>query len=173
MPSFACSKNCGLQQGRVRQLALRASLESVSGSDHERVAWSLYKCGVPPVCIPRATGDKRVKRISRTLWVHGTATTCHKQEEGGFAPFHPAFPGQFHILSQGLVVGCFNYPLGEVLWKDANLQHSSNSNNDRGVVALILEEHLLIYSHITNIMPDRGVLRIHKKVYTFEFCYRW
>ena len=43
LPSFACSKNCGPRQGRVRQLALRASLESVGGSDHERVAWSLYK----------------------------------------------------------------------------------------------------------------------------------
>ena len=64
VPSFACSKNSGPRQGRVRQLALRASLGSVGDSDHERVSWSLYKCEVPPVCIPGATGDKGVKRIS-------------------------------------------------------------------------------------------------------------
>ena len=60
VPSYACSKNCGPQQGRVRQLTLRASLESVGGSDHYRVASSLYKCEVPPVRIPRprVTGDK-------------------------------------------------------------------------------------------------------------------
>ncbi len=60
VPSFACFKSSGPQQDRVRQLALslRASLDSACGSDHERVAWSLYKREVPPVCIPRATGDK-------------------------------------------------------------------------------------------------------------------
>ena len=34
------------------------------------------------------------------------------------APPMTAFPGQFHINfipTQGFVVGCFNYPLGEVL----------------------------------------------------------
>ncbi len=87
VPSFACSKNYGPRQGRVRQLALRASLESVGGSYHERVAWSLYKCEDPPVCVPRATGDKGVKRISpHTLGTRDHATTCHKQEEGAFPP---------------------------------------------------------------------------------------
>ncbi len=43
VPSFACSKNCGPWQVWVRQLALRASLESVGGSDHKQVARSLYK----------------------------------------------------------------------------------------------------------------------------------
>ena len=66
-------------------------MESVGGSDHERVAWSLYKREVPPVCIPRATGDKGVKRISlHTLGTRDRATTCHKQEEGTFPPVLPS-----------------------------------------------------------------------------------
>ncbi len=67
--------------GRVRQLALRASLESVGDSDR-----SPYKCKVPPVCIPRATGDKGVKRISpHTLGTRDRATTCHQTARGGFS----------------------------------------------------------------------------------------
>ncbi len=110
VPSYACSKNCGPQQGRVRQLTLRASLESVGGSDHYRVASSPYKCEVPPVCIPRVTGDKGVKQtFLHTLGTWDRATTCHKQEEGAFT-----------IKSTNFVGGCFklkrfNYPLGEVL----------------------------------------------------------
>ncbi len=121
VPSFTCSKNCGPRQGRVRQLALRASLESVSGSDHERVAWPLYKHEVPLVCIPRATGDKGMKRMSpQTLGTRDRAKTCHKQEKGAFSPVSPSISlGSFTFYH----IGCFNYPLGEVLWKDANLQH--------------------------------------------------
>ncbi len=88
-------KNCGPRQGRIRQLALRASLESVDDSDHKRVAWLLYKREVPPVCIPRATGDKGVKRKSpHTLGTRDHATTCHKQEEVAFPPrgFSPVSP---------------------------------------------------------------------------------
>ncbi len=62
--------------------------------------------------------------IPRTLRVHSQdcATTCHKQKEG-FPPwFTLHFSGQLHISSKGFVIGCFNCPLGEVLWKDANLQ---------------------------------------------------
>ncbi len=62
---------------RVRsdKLALRASLGSVRDSNHERVSWSLYKCEVPPVCMPGVTGDKGVKRYPRTLRVHVTDNT--------------------------------------------------------------------------------------------------
>ena len=107
VPSFTCSKNCDPRQGRVRQLALRATLESVGGSDNERVAWSLYKCEVPPVCIPRATGDKGVKRISlHTLGTRDRATTCHKQEDGAFSRFTQRFLGSFtfHLKDSSLDV---------------------------------------------------------------------
>ena len=94
-------------QCRVRQLALRASLETVGDSDHERVAWLLYKGEVPPVCIPRATGDKGVKQISlHTLGILDHATIC--QEEVVFLPrgFSPVSPSIslgsfiFHLLDQ-------------------------------------------------------------------------
>ncbi len=102
VPSFTCSKNCDPRQGRVRQLALRATLESVGGSDNERVAWSLYKCEVPPVCIPRATGDKGVKQISpHTLGTQDHATTYHKQEEGAFPPVSPRISWAFsHFVTR-------------------------------------------------------------------------
>ncbi len=105
VPSFSCSKKYGPRQGRVRRLALRASLESVGDSDPEQVAWLLYKCEVPPVCIHRVTGDKGVKRIS----LHTLGTP--------------------EILPQGFAVGCFNYPLGEVLCQGANLQQGTTQQH--------------------------------------------
>ena len=41
-----------------------STLGSVGDSDNERVSWLLYKREVPPVCIPGATGNKGMKRIS-------------------------------------------------------------------------------------------------------------
>ena len=80
---FRPPQNSGPRQGRVRQLAPRASLGSIGESDHERVSWSLYKRGVPPVCIPGATvGDKRVKGYPRTLWVHMTVHTSTQVHPG-------------------------------------------------------------------------------------------
>ena len=65
MPSFAGPKavvpSCG---SWVRQLALRASLESVGDSDRKRVAWSLYEHEIPAGWIPRARGNKGMIRIS-------------------------------------------------------------------------------------------------------------
>ncbi len=97
------------------------------------------------MCIPRATGDKGGKRISpHTLGTRYRATTCHKQEEG-------AFP-LFHISSQGFVVGCFNYPLGEVQWKDSNLQHRTGQANPCHVVVQI--KGMQILSHLGKRLKD-------------------
>ena len=86
VPSFACSKNCGPRQGRVRQLALRASLESVGDSDHERVAWSLYKREVPPVCIPRATRRQRGEmNIPTHSGYTGPCNNLSQTGRGGFS----------------------------------------------------------------------------------------
>ena len=85
-------KNSGPRQGRVRQLALRASLGSVSDSDHERVSWSLYKREVPPVCIPGATGDKGMKRISRHA--HMLKSGAHE--------FEGLSSNAWHLYSMGL-----------------------------------------------------------------------
>ncbi len=129
VPSLVCSKNCGPRQGRVRQLALRASLESVGDSDHKQVAWSLYKREVLPVCIPKATGDKGGEmNIPAHVGYTGPCNNLSQTGRGGFSPcFIQHFSGQFHISPQGFVIGCFNYPLGEVQSKDANLQHSTAS----------------------------------------------
>ncbi len=74
--------------GQVRQLPLKACLESVSDSDHKRVSchsWSLYKHEVPPVCIPGATGDEWISPHCGTSGTRDRAATCHKQEGGSSA----------------------------------------------------------------------------------------
>ncbi len=73
-------------------------------------------------------------REPRTLWVHGTVQQPVTNRYRGLFPLSvsPSISGRFHISSQGFVtgfvVGCFTYPKGEVLVKDANLSDKSRQS---------------------------------------------